>query len=996
MPKVSTTHTPTADEHAVDRVLWLLYTDANTRFNLLIDECGHLRETIDSLLPEAMPGSPQPSTSTTTAERPWLPPDTNIRDPLYYLRTPQERALRNLWMTMGAVAEALEANKHELRRRYRLCVLQARAPASDAIYWFVSLRGHFLEHIFPRYLDQLQHAHEKLVQLIENMPGALPGPTLLRRWSSGGYGEFLSEYSRQVNHRVQDLCWKMCYGDGPGSSTRFEAWREKQFLVHTWSHKPTSYTWLSRVHHEGSETPLAFATIWSSYFYLEQPILFPLLYHECAHHLFDDALGVPEHPPSVSSEAEHARSLWTKRPKETAALLERVARFESPDLSKWKDLVNECWADAVSIALCGESFVVALALQLIGIQGDDKSFSDFEPGNESRIPLDLIGTPPRQILSAHYPTVEQCYFWETRLALAVKTLEALEPKADGATVSRGILALIGRWQKSGGTVMAAAAASHEHATYWNYRERLNHWLENVLWAEMREYVAALKERMVSCEKVTENELNPKIIDVLRQGVSKYAQSLFGEPLNISVFPGGPNRYWYIEDVCVEIRWSLSDWIVRELRDTATSADHDGELSPFKKWAETYADYMRSDGSIAFRLAIEWTAARKDVVRTAARMLHPAAWELPDFRSTECGLTEDECKFLEDLAEALELDLAHQEKLDKRELARQLAQKPVLTPKDSTKWPHLADFMSKFEDDLAELLRTPISGAGLDVGTLSLGVVRPIWIGANGSYGNALVLVEDHFKKSSDERNRLVDRVNLEPHSRTKWPLSEVNFMPLFGEYNFCVYEQGYTPVEKDLHPDLPPQFILKSRAVVRTVRADEKRKAGQEFCRVSQIAYRYRWQWVVLAKKVRGEVDMLLSSAWEDIILVSYHSLESYKDETMQLGLGLRVWQDAHSSVGLVECPPASAVKRSPALSESNLLTELKASGVEAYPRTGRYDLSIDWGTESPKDLFSKLNSIADHSWKKMWSMVHSQALDAEQPGRFNLRGQVIQRHEWS
>jgi len=472
---------------------WLLYTDANTRMNLLIDECAHLQQTVLCFCPnsfEIFDGVKADQIPANYVKRAWFSSD--VRRSEYYQWPAQERALRNLWVETGALAQSIEAAQTRLREAFRGSI-QIRAPgSSEDLFWFIGLRGHLLRTVFPLFLDQIQHAHEKLVQLLENMPGGLPGPTLMRRWSSAGYVEYLSDYSRQVNWRTQRLLWDSCIDAAP--SVTFEDWRKRQFLVHAWTHRATSFTTRNSVTEDkgsAESNQIAFSTIWSSYFYLEQPILFPLLFHECAHHYLDRA---PEVKGAVIP--QHARKnqhFWFEMPADLAALLSRSCPVKGEDCTFWKDYVGEIWTDAVSIALCGDGFISALILDHFGTEGAYKNYTLYDVQTDTRLPLDEIGSRDRRTRNVQYPILEAAFFWPARIQIAIDVYRRLYGRdGDGSWIVPAET-LIAEWYASGAKVMDVGLTSSEHKTFWEYRKSLNEWTASVIKPHVFDFVNCLED-----------------------------------------------------------------------------------------------------------------------------------------------------------------------------------------------------------------------------------------------------------------------------------------------------------------------------------------------------------------------------------------------------------------------------------------------------------------------------------------------------------------------
>ncbi|MBP7662342.1 MAG: hypothetical protein KA770_00555, partial [Shewanella sp.] len=645
---------------------------------------------------------------------------------------------------MNALKTGLEANQNQIRLAYKK-TLRNFDDSNDAMYWFLSLRGHFISIVFGIYLEHLQHAHEKLVQLLENMPGFLPGPTLLRRWSSAGYGEFLSEYSRTVNWETQNFLWKFCiYGDNKDSEIELDQWRANQYFVHAWSHMPTSFTRVLRGSTSKPDSQKGeksrFTTIWSSYFYLEQPILFSLLYHECAHH-FANREDVKVNKVEDELLTTH-KKLWYDRPKETAELLKRLVNLEISEQGFWLTFVNEVWADTVSCALTGSGFLAALSLTLTGFQDPDSpAYSDYDIEDDELVSLSDIGTTSRKALPIQYPHYSLSYFWEARLRLAIKVFRALYPEANAAWIEE-IELIIEEWHKSGANAMSSTSVSKEHEDQWNYRKKLNDWVTNVTWAHLKDLVDAIEAFQRTKElknkvayELTNTDLSAnKGVEIITSAFECHLKQLFPNDARINKSVSDTKvQIHRIEDVCINIRWHLSEYIVPKL---LASVD----AGQTKTWIENFANYVRSDGSVAFRIGLEWSTTRRDAIRSAGWLLrekyHPDSSCRSELARLKKEMPSRDGSFLSRLETAVDADFkAYAKKCNFQssqvtdealKLATTLTQKQTLKDLGIKHFSgaHLHQFMNDFEYILEQALKAPTDEHSLDVGTFTLGVARP--------------------------------------------------------------------------------------------------------------------------------------------------------------------------------------------------------------------------------------------------------------------------------
>jgi hypothetical protein len=989
------------------KIIWLLYADTNTRFNLMSDECFHLQQTIDSFLPEV----------TASAV------DT-MRGDSYYFRPPQERALESLLQTLGALESSIQENKKTFADAYKALLNQGSTPTEN-LYWFLSLRGHFLSSGFNRYLKHIQHAHEKLVQYLENMPGTLPSPTLMRRWSSAGYGEFLSEYSRSVNWEIQKFLWGFC--DLP--EDEFTSWRSGQVLVHAWSHEPTSMTRVLTTQNKETEIRSRFTTIWSSYFYLEQPILFPLMYHECAHHFANvDAMGLSNDVSELSSNAK----LWLERPRETAHMLHRLMKFQNSDQMFWQTFVTEIWADAIGIALCGNGFLSALAIQLIGTEEEnDRKYSDYSFATDEIIPLGDIGKNARKIRGVPFANFELGYFWEARLKLAVKVYKNLYIKNNSdSKFSDSIIELIDRWVESGAKSNSVENTSTEHNDNWKYREKLNLWAEEVVWDNLSDFITALNLYKNKNKKISPSyPLNEKGEKLISQTFNKYTSQLFPNDTHreVQIFPKR------LEDICIQIRWNLAKNITKSL-------DDDSSDKNFEKWGNVFADFMRNDGSVAYRLGLEWSTTRRDVVRTAGSLLHKFyGGDEQKFTLAFQNIPNRDRVFLEKLYIAINKDAAvyinHHYEVDSAESLKIIAD--LLVKKQSIsaikkkthnefKGENLSAFMRNFEDDLYDSLIFPsVDYEGektLGVGTFSFGVLRPTSIALiestddTNAFNNTLIALNELNESVYKEKIESIKNA-----TRNDGYPEQRRFFGMLGEYGYAQYEGNFTPVEKDyktLRTDKQRgalKTLSKPRAVLTIARSSdflnknpEKSNCHDSFFRISQIGFQYRWQVVNLRKALIAKkslfknFQLMISSAWEDVVIITEHeNMSDYFNSIADSDLELvaKKWQDIHTGIGVSLSDKSNEVKSD----EVKLMQAMVTSDVTEIfrslnnvsvvaDRTGRYDLSITWNTDCPITLFNSFNDLPIQVWSQISSMATS--LYGNSNSKKYFVSQIILRHD--
>lgn len=195
---------------SIKRFSWILFDDINRRFNILIEECAHLQEIINYYSDFDINHdekrieinySWQPKIK--TKQRTWTAKLKENEHFEYIKLPPIERSLVALYEHLGGINKGLESHKKNVRIRFEKILKNPNG--TDNFFWFSSLRGFYLHNILEKEMEHLEHAHEKLIQILETKPGALPNPILLRRWNSALHGRFLSEYSRHIDWETSKL-----------------------------------------------------------------------------------------------------------------------------------------------------------------------------------------------------------------------------------------------------------------------------------------------------------------------------------------------------------------------------------------------------------------------------------------------------------------------------------------------------------------------------------------------------------------------------------------------------------------------------------------------------------------------------------------------------------------------------------------------------------------------------------------------------------------------
>lgn len=994
--------------NGVCRLLWVLYSDANSRFNTLIEECAHLQDTIYGLT----------SSPTLTAQ---IIEETRAVDEVrgfervvacdpkahskYYSATVRDRAFLSLWSTLGALICALDKNQRRHEKAYRQVVdafnqSDARHGESDKLYWYISTRGYYLNTVFLHYTTQLEHAHEKLIQMLENQPGTLPNPILLRRWNSGLYGEFLSEYSRHVNWEAQTLIYRL---QNPNFPPPQQQTLRRPSLTHTWAHYPTSLTNYfdinlmfegdGRTEHSKRQR---FATIRSAYFYLEQPVLLPLLYHECAH------ISFPEAP-----NYDH-RDFFGAR--QTAIDSLRLAKFPpTPNFNSyenfWDHFTEELWADAISIALGGRSYVTALALQLFGLSGDS-DFSHYRVDEDTLYELDILGQAQQRKYETPFPTLDLRFFWEARLLIACRLLQERNRRrgsseANDEEISAAIDSLLlARWA-SGAKTFDKYGTSHKHATFWHYRQELNEWVTKVVLQNLLPVFGDACDRSSLCTtyQVRSAKARECIEGMVRAERHKY---LPGAEVRTDLKLSAHQR---LEDVAIDIRWAMAGDLIEAVRLEPNRTD---------SWVGVFSNWMCHDGGVPFRVALEASRLYLSLLDAAADMLSNLTSGATQGAAIGIAATPTWSRLRHEASPEL-VNLIRDDEPLRTALFRR---RQITNSKDISYMPLAVELFNRaveaIADDILECvassMRQQCGGRindqrAMPAGTLTLGAIRPEEFSVPGvhhqsAYFSGLLRAESYVGAAVAGQTKCANDPGAQGYLKN--PVTfESCFVRLIGEYQFLGYVQGTTPVERDFHPvatdGAQPRMLVKPRMVLQvggTPLAQGINSHPGHWARVALIRFKYRWQWYELRRQLEAamastsdgekaelvDYSLLLSSAWEDVVLVTWHtdpaSLWSLDRLNLVVGddHGIDIQSAFIAPKACYELQVSSVAKPVPQGNEwiegfkSWAATTDLVSRV--YARSGRFDYTVVWKTVENEHILATATRGMAFMPSTLWGQI--------------------------
>ena len=591
---------PTKNLYLLPRLGWMLYDDINRRLSILVEECLHLQQVVHY---HGDFDIAKKNNAEEDSEQPAMLHFKQIVLDEYKRHTPTTRAMLALYEHLGGLTLGLKSHQTEVRSRFdRFLYLQAgKSPETEqneAWFWFVALRGHLLHEVIEMYMEHLEHAHEKLIQILETKPGALPQPILLRRWNSALHGRFLSDYSRHIEWETHLLFNRL--KKDPANDEGLEKKRHFSTFIHSWAHTPTSMVSTFKVNDQGKskkEQIYQLGSIRSAFFYLEMPQLYPLLYHECAHLRFN-----------WDSDAKNDEGVFFTSRKNAANSLKESAQLYQWDRDGfWDNFTDEIWADTLAINLGGMPYLTALTMQIMGQSSGRFFYSDLD------IPLQDWAKQP--VYDLELPT-QDAYFWQARLELAMNWLKTTHPEecVDNEMNKQWLDAIklgMEAYTQGGASVFSAQRVSLQHEHWWHYRTQLNQWVYSTIEKYQAQNSGTLKQE--NCKVfstkywISENLLKTVIIPIVQNFENRFFKEIpecrYGDG-DVSIEKKkGARRIEYLP---FHIKWYLSKRVMKELFDEPKSEQS------IETFTFAYANNIRNDGGAAFRIALEWIMARSDL------------------------------------------------------------------------------------------------------------------------------------------------------------------------------------------------------------------------------------------------------------------------------------------------------------------------------------------------------------------------------------------------
>lgn len=928
----SDTKTDTAPCVPPTRLLWVLYSDARSLLNTLLAEFKHIRITAYAHMKHAAPDVltyPPQSRGVRQYEQ------FGIREKQYLAIA--DTAAQQLNFLLNVREELSDAFKKAAEERQ--LTREEDFGANGSLYWFIAKRAYVVEVLVADATDVLSHLHDKIAQMLDTTSGYMPQPLLLRRWQSASHEKFLSAYCRDLCVDTAKLMAFLNIPDfEPETSDGAERLEFMKRSTKRWKQTVVSHVW---IHRQTSETirldgqaptgeergpttaPIAYALVRSLFFYLEHPILFPLLFHELTHIQMDldqkekDAEERYGHAGQMGFE----RFAFLKSSERAAADLKYGTAEQGIDISDgdFRALTAEIWADAIGVTLGGASFLQALALQILGQQerqnicGMSTAFNNcIDTEVESRSWCKQVRILDEKTISSDAIR----YFAFARLLVAVRVSQALYdrgsserwvkglPFADGLqSACDAIEDLWNLLKQSGAYVYRSSRSSGTHDDSWRFYCNMNDWVAKSCFVHLASQIDRMWRyaadhwrhayRLGTCSP--DRFLRKRIwqfFDVfLKHTEESRIPKAFSERFKnfrppASLTRSAPAR---LEDAALAIRWAVATLLYPSAKGEVLDQGALDDLIDNTRW----------DGLGAFRYLLEWY----QLLMARGHNLSEQPWPETGEKLRDLAA---------DLQSLFSANFSDEKEAD-RELKSLMSKFMIFFLNPRYEWwarvgqpaDAIGDFGTlkwiegdsnvrrQFEKSAIAFVHKlkrnlwveGFSAIGaekpyvLPASMFCLGVLRPSW--AIGAEGLTELSALDALKELPPNNNHRVFPV-IGDYSYVRWmPIRTVSNMDSFSRRELL-------PQDKPLSI---PRHFEKPRMLIKVFGKDllettAKRLGDRLFIRLALVKFKFRSQWVELLKQlveldenlkgseeaIAEKCGMYLSSGWEDVVFMVCHN----------------------------------------------------------------------------------------------------------------------------
>lgn len=729
-----------------------------------------------------------------------------------------------------------------------------------------------------------------------------------------------------------------------------------------------------------------FGSIRSSFFYLEMPHIYPLLYHECAHLQFAWE--------EISRKNRTETGLFFRTRNDAFRGIRDTFQRHNINIDAIENFIEEIWIDTISIALGGLPYFTALTMQIFS----QSSSTLFDANNN--LAIQKWGEKPifdiTYFFNSPEPNHIHEYFWSTRLKLAEFCLNELHPQEydDNKDWIETVREAIQLYYNEGLNTFAEELTSKKHETWWKYKIQINQWLFKAIKIQLEKCHQEIK-RNIRRPLSQKYRLDKKAVETLVvPPVKKFEKKLFDlEEYTIPMDKNGTR----IEYIPFSIRWNLSKHVINVL-----------DENNLENYTLKYTDHIRNDGSAIFRLAIEWVMARNDLYATFANYIdHPNIVEI-HFKKI---YSENDTIF-KDIKNILRRLNNHQKSI----LSDDLNYHRIFT--DSKNWnflkikglsytnKNIIFYIKKLVNKyLNEQILPQLQCHGdseVAISTMALGIIskRLLANQENGGYFKSMKIIHEFYKNKINGLNENMptcmgtnnrysyDQINIGDAKNSTPQKAALYF--LSGEYDFLFYQERITPTEASFHPQHLPPLLTKPRVLIE-IGCNGDKYERKAWGRISLLSFRYRWEIYHLKtelEKSNTRYRLWLSSAWEDGILATWHDNndEFWSDGFEQFGITTEEISTIDIQTNIMLCKLDengkdlySACGHSPIiipemLNDQNSLIDFFKSMSENKTllskfrlMLGRGDYLLRWSAKSPEELTNAFLQIPP----KFWSYIN-------------------------
>ncbi|KJV07130.1 hypothetical protein VZ94_06860 [Methylocucumis oryzae] len=649
----------------------------------------------------------------------------------------------------------------------------------------------------------------------------------------------------------------------------------------------------------------------------------------------------------------------------------------------WNEFTEEIWADSIAITLAGVPYLTALTMQILG-QGSGQFFY-----SDPSISLQEWAKQP--IYDLESPEQDR-YFWQARLKLVIDSLENIHEESCKKEMNKQWLEAIKKginWYQHGGKlVFTTKRTTQRHEQLWEYREELNDWVYKTIvkyQGDSRNIVK--KYKFLSTKYSISSEFMTKVITPVVKNFDKRFFTNSGQCEYGKDYDASDKSMLRIEYLPFHIKWYLSKRIIMEL------ALKEQDIRTF---TFAYANYIRNDGSAAFRLALEWILARNELNIAYAdyleedqgKIIKPLFDERFDRNNTySCKLDKIKIELkkigkLQDFITQIRYQKFYNSDFEKKIAVEYDFYNELMNLTDS--------FMGQRVNKLLVEMHTQDDGASIGMFTFGSLTKQQSKTLKNASkevydyYQEALnslnnpklfgekIEMPKRYGKSGEEKFSYGNQINEE---RGNTPQKNGLYF-VTGHFDFIHFQKGITAGECTARQTKKLTALTNTRTVLDLCVND---KANRDvWGKVSIIKFRYRWEVYWLAEQLKTKnfrFRLMLSSGWEDAIFVTWHDAPDkfweegfLKLKTMDSITCVLLFKvdksgqviDLQSVTGMCICDKSEQYPF-----EMDLGSFIKTNNdfTNHFKTLGRFDYIYEWCASTPRELVEKMILLPEEFW---------------------------------